>query len=409
MFENDTNNQKYSNAKNFPRGNPSGCRSAEPELTGDKSEKPTDNGKVSDKEKNWENMTDDVKDHSGSSDLSVKISPPGSIPSQRRPLFLVPPKLLDSYTSKDTFETVFKILHAAVKKQCPRIASIIQVDKMNLVQFLCSPESNPTQRRFRLIKNYINNLHFFAEDINNIKDVDLSWLNRLIRTAYELSIPYPKEWLSTNKTNPNHFTNEKISEILTSICDRCHRQSPGLAIAVRMLLQETEKQLREIIAKEEPQKAKSLIIETLRKLNQLETPEKLLNADNDLRRKLRDIIDKHKIEINNYNIVKNLYMADKPSPKKQQIEKEVEKLDDTVFLKPITISDNETNLLAKIAKKQAHITDLDAGTEQSRTGTPSDDDASQIDDNSSICSDSSVISSLKTPQGKRLRGRKCAQ
>jgi len=407
-FEYPTKTQKNSNGKNFPRGNPSGCRSAEPELTGDKEEGTHEQEKTLDKEESWEGITDDVIDHSGSNDHSVKITPPGSIPSQRRPLFLIPTMLLDSYTKKENFETVYKILHEAVKKQCPRVASIIQVDKMNLVQFLSSPESNPTSRRFRIIKSYINNLHYFAEDIKNIENVDLSWINRLIRTAYELSIPYPKEWLATSKTPPKHYTNEKISEVLTSICDRCHRQSPGLAIAVRMLLQDTEKQLREIISKEEPQKAKSMVIETLRKLNQLETPEKILHADNNLRRKLREIIDRHKIEINNYNIVKNLYTADKPSPKKQQQIQEV-KLDDSKFLKPITISDNETNLLKKIAQKQAHQTDLDAETEQSQFTAPSDNEESQIDDDSSVCSEKSEISILKTPKGKRLRGPKCAQ
>jgi len=279
---------------------------------------------------------------------------------------------------------------------------------MNLVQFLSSAESSPTHRRFNIIKRYINNLHYFAEDIKNIENVELSWLNRLIRTAYELSIPYPKEWMTIPKSVPNHFTNDKISEIRTSICDRSHRQSPGFAIAVRMLLQTTEKQMREINATEEPQKAKSMIIEILRRLNQLETPERILNADNTLRSKLRDIIDRHKIEINNYEIVKNLYTADKSPIKKQQIN-QITKKDEELFAKPITISENETNLLEKIANKQANQVDLDAETGQSESDLPSDTEGSQIDDNASVYSQSSDISLLKTPQGKRLRGPKCAQ
>jgi hypothetical protein len=151
-----------------------------------------------------------------------------------------------------------------------------------------------------------------------------------------------------------------------------------------------------------------MVIETLRKLNQLETPEKLLHADNTLRRKLREIIDRHKIEISNYNVVKNLYMADKPSPKKQQPINEA-KTDDEIFVKPITISDNETNLLEKIAHRQAHQTDLDADTEQTQNDLLSDNDGSQIDDDTSICSEASDISILKTPRGKRLQGPKCAE
>jgi len=319
-----TNQNKNTDFKisenNFPRGNPSGSRSAERQNScsgavgienNDKSVNPNNllgNEKITD----WDKVRDE--DYPGHTNDEINLTPPASDNTATKTLCFLPPVLAADFSSRANFGHACDILIDIIKRHSTAVTTLVRAERINMVDML-SKETN-VKKRHRLIYRFICNLHSLAENVNCTANVDRDFLDRLFRMAFELKLPTPLEWKEALLTPriSNNFSPDRLDLILSEITQRCRDQCDGYGIAVSVLIGELKDEMHDTLRKEPNSEAKSKIIPILRSLNNLETPARLATADENLKKSIKDIIKSHQLRLSNFNIAQSLYLADERKP-----------------------------------------------------------------------------------------------